>query len=106
MSTYLFEKPLIRGTMLKRKSQFTASVDINGEELIAHLPTTNRIGDVENKNLPCLLSCHDDPEQRITKEQETASATEQQTKTAATTTERSTETTTLGEHDTPYIPIP
>ena len=60
MSTYVFEKPLIRGTMLKRKSQFTALVDIAGEELIAHIPTTNRIGDVENKNLPCLLSYHDD----------------------------------------------
>ena len=51
---YLFEKPLIRGTLLKRKSQFTALIDIDGEELIAHIPTTNRIGDVENKNLPCL----------------------------------------------------
>lgn len=50
---YLFEKPLIRGTLLKRKSQFTALIDIDGEELIAHIPTTNRIGDVENKNLPC-----------------------------------------------------
>ena len=47
--------------MLKRKSQFTALVDIDGEELTAHIPTTNRIGDVENKNLPCLLSYHDDP---------------------------------------------
>jgi sugar fermentation stimulation protein A len=47
---YLFEKPLIRGTLLKRKSQFTALIDIDGEELIAHIPTTNRIGDVENKN--------------------------------------------------------
>ena len=45
---YLFEKPLIRGTLLKRKSQFTALIDIDGEELIAHIPTTNRIGDVEN----------------------------------------------------------
>ena len=60
-----------------------------------------------------------------TKEPETTSATEQPTTTAATTTERSTETasatekqtttattertketTMLGEHDTPYIPIP
>ena len=65
MSTYLFEKPLIRGTMLKRKSQFTALVDIGGEELIAHIPTTNRIGDVENKNLPCLLSYHDDPKRKL-----------------------------------------
>ena len=65
MSTYVFEKPLIRGTMLKRKSQFTALVDIAGEELIAHIPTTNRIGDVENKNLPCLLSYHDDPKRKL-----------------------------------------
>ena len=65
MSTYEFEKPLIRGTMLKRKSQFTALVDIDGEELIAHIPTTNRIGDVENKNLPCLLSYHDDTKRKL-----------------------------------------
>lgn len=58
---YLFEKTLIRGTLLKIKSQFTALVDIDEEELIAHIPTTNRIGDVENKDLPCLLSYHDDP---------------------------------------------
>lgn len=65
MSAYLFEKPLIRGTMLKRKSQFTALVDIDGEELVAHIPTTNRIGDVENKNLPCLLSYHDNPKRKL-----------------------------------------
>ena len=28
MRTYLFEEPLIRGTMLKRISQFTALVDM------------------------------------------------------------------------------
>ena len=65
MSTYLFEKPLIRGTLLKRRSQFTVLVDIDGVELTAHIPTTNRIGDVENKNLPCLLSYHDDPKRKL-----------------------------------------
>lgn len=65
MSAYVFENPLIRGTMLKRKSQFTALVDIGGEELTVHIPTTNRIGDVENKNLPCLLSFHDDPKRKL-----------------------------------------
>ena len=62
---YVFDMPLIRGTMLKRKSQFTAVVDLNGEEIIAHIPTTNRIGDVENKNLPCLLSYHPDPKRKL-----------------------------------------
>lgn len=62
---YKFEEPLICGTMIKRKSQFTALVNLNGEELTAHIPTTNRIGDVENKNLPCLLSYHDDPKRKL-----------------------------------------
>ncbi len=62
---YKFDEPLIRGTMLKRKSQFTAVVEIDGEEMIAHIPTTNRIGDVENKNLPCLLSYHPDPKRKL-----------------------------------------
>lgn len=62
---YRFDEPLIRVTMLKRKSQFTAVVEVNGEELIAHIPTTNRIGDVENKNLPCLLSYHPDPKRKL-----------------------------------------
>ena len=62
---YRFESPLIKGTMLKRKSQFTAAVLIDGEEVTAHIPTTNRIGDVENKDLPCLLSYHDDPKRKL-----------------------------------------
>lgn len=65
MSIYLFDSPLIKGTMLKRNSQFTALVEINGEEIVAHIPTTNRIGDVENKNLPCLLSFHDDEKRKL-----------------------------------------
>ena len=40
---YQFKEPLIKGKLLKRKSQFTALVDIDGEELIVHIPTTNRI---------------------------------------------------------------
>ena len=65
MTAYLFEPPLIRGTMLKRNSQFTAAVEVDGEQFVAHIPTTNRIGDVENKNLPCLLSFHDDPKRKL-----------------------------------------
>jgi len=65
MSAYRIETPLFRGTMLKRKSQFTALVIVDGEEIVAHIPTTNRIGDVENKDLPCLLSFHDDPKRKL-----------------------------------------
>ena len=62
---FIFKSPLIRGTMLRRKSQFTAAVMVDGQEITAHIPTTNRIGDVENKDLPCLLSYHDDPKRKL-----------------------------------------
>ncbi|MBQ8995049.1 MAG: DNA/RNA nuclease SfsA [Oscillospiraceae bacterium] len=62
---YKFDSSLIRGTMLKRKSQFTALAEIDEVEQIVHIPTTNRIGDVENKELPILLSYHDDPKRKL-----------------------------------------
>ena len=57
---YKFEKPLVKGLMVKRNSQFTATVTVKGETLIAHVTTTNRIGDIVIKNIPCLLSYHSD----------------------------------------------
>ena len=62
---YAFDPPLTPATMLKRKSQFTAAVLLDGEEITAHIPTTNRIGDVENKGLPCLLSYHPEPSRKL-----------------------------------------
>ena len=55
---FKFDKPLIKGIMVKRHSQFTATVIVNGETLTAHVTTTNRIGDVNIKDIPCLLSYH------------------------------------------------
>ena len=65
MNAYHFDIPLTRGTMVKRNSQFTATVKVDGEQFAAHIPTTNRIGDVENKALPCLLSFYDDPKRML-----------------------------------------
>lgn len=62
---FRFESPLLKATPKKRQSRFTALVEFEGEEIIAHLPTTNRIGDIENKNLPCLLSYHPDPKRKL-----------------------------------------
>lgn len=41
---YIFENELIEGIIVKRKSQFTMIVNINGEEVACHCPTTGRIG--------------------------------------------------------------
>ena len=57
---YKFDKPLLKGVMVKRNSQFTAEVKLNGETFTAHVTTTNRIGDVVINKIPCLLSYHFD----------------------------------------------
>ena len=48
---YKFKEPLIEATLIKRNSQFTATVDLNGEEITVHVPNTGRIGDVDLKNV-------------------------------------------------------
>lgn len=61
---YIFENELIEGIIVKRKSQFTMTVNINGEEIACHCPTTGRIGNIETKNIACLLSKSKDPKRR------------------------------------------
>lgn len=61
---YIFENELIEGIIVKRKSQFTMVVIINGEEVVCHCPTTGRIGNIETKNIACLLSKSKDPKRK------------------------------------------
>lgn len=61
---YTFENELIEGIIVKRKSQFTMIVNIDGEEVSCHCPTTGRIGDLEIKNIACLLSKSKDPKRK------------------------------------------
>ena len=62
---YKFNEPLIKATLIKRNSQFTATVELNGEEITVHVPNTGRIGDVNLKNIPCLLSYHNDKNRKL-----------------------------------------
>lgn len=61
---YIFEQLLIEGTIVKRKSQFTMVVNIDGTEYNCHCPTTGRIGDLEVKGLACLVSKSSDPKRK------------------------------------------
>lgn len=38
-----FDKSLIEGIIISRKSQFTMIVEVEGEEIICHCPTTGRM---------------------------------------------------------------
>lgn len=62
---YYFSEPLIEAIIIKRKSQFSFLVNLNENEIVAHCPTTGRIGDIEMKNIACLLSYSDDPKRKM-----------------------------------------
>ena len=51
-----FAEPLREGVVVRRKSQFTMAVNLGGEELAFHCPTTGRIGNLDVSGRPCLVS--------------------------------------------------
>lgn len=59
-----FAEPLTEGVVLERSSMYTMLVDIAGEQLRCHCPTTGRIGTVEIGGRPCLLSRSADPKRK------------------------------------------
>lgn len=62
---YQFGTPLTEAKIIKRLSQFTMLIDLNGEQTIAHCPTTGRIGDIDTKNIACLISHSNDIKRKI-----------------------------------------
>ena len=44
---YFFKQPLQEAVIIKRNSQFTIDVMLNGKEIRCHCPTTTRIGDID-----------------------------------------------------------
>jgi DNA-binding protein, stimulates sugar fermentation len=64
MDDIVFREPHVIGILRKRKSQFTMIVDVNGEDISCHCPTTGRIGNIDISGRPCLLSKSDNPERK------------------------------------------
>jgi sugar fermentation stimulation protein A len=52
----IFNEELIRGLIKVRPNRFIMLVEINGKIEKCHCPSTGRIGDIDFKNIPCLLS--------------------------------------------------
>ena len=61
MEKYLFEEELISGLIKSRPNRFIMLVEINGTTEKCHCPATGKIGNIEFKNIPCLLSKSDNP---------------------------------------------
>ena len=62
---YKFDKELEEAILVKRNSRFTMDIEIDGKIEKAHCPTTNRIGNIETKNIACLVSTSDDPKRKL-----------------------------------------
>ena len=65
MIAYKFKKPLREAILLKRNSQFTMDVLLDGQTVRCHCPITGRIGNVDMKNISCLVSKSDDPKRKL-----------------------------------------
>lgn len=56
MEKYLFDEELIQGLIKSRPNRFIMLVEIDGKIEKCHCPSTGRIGNLELKDIPCLLS--------------------------------------------------
>jgi sugar fermentation stimulation protein A len=56
MAKYLFKKPLLGGLIKSRPNRFIFNVEINGEIVKCHCPSTGQIASIRFENIPCLLS--------------------------------------------------
>jgi len=53
---YLFDEQLIQGLIKSRPNRFIMLVEVNNKIEKCHCPSTGRIGNIEFKDIPCLLS--------------------------------------------------
>ena len=56
-----FPEPLLEGVIIERKMQFLILVNLNGETVPCHCPTSWSIGNLNLAGRPCLLSRSRDP---------------------------------------------
>jgi len=61
---YIFEKPLIEGIITSRPNRFIMFVKIKNKIHKCHCPSTGKIGNIEFKNIPCLLSESNNPSRK------------------------------------------
>ena len=62
---YKFSEKLKEAIVIKRNSQFTMDIEIAGKIEKAHCPTTNKVGDLELKNVAYLVSKSEDPKRKL-----------------------------------------
>lgn len=61
---YKFDEKLTEAIIIRRNSQFTVECELNGKTEKVHCPTTGRIGNIDLKNIACLLSKSNNPNRK------------------------------------------
>lgn len=79
-SIYTFPSPFLEATILSRTSQFIINVNINGDAVRCHCPTTGKIGNIDLAGRPCLLSKSDNPARKTMYTVEAISLDREETK--------------------------
>lgn len=62
---YKFKQELQEGILVRRSNRFTMEVLIDDEIIKCHCPTTGRIGNIELKNIACLISHSDNTQRKL-----------------------------------------
>jgi sugar fermentation stimulation protein A len=60
----IYKEKIIRGRFIKRPNRFIAHVDINGEEVIVHVPNTGRCKEILIEGCTILLKKSDNPNRK------------------------------------------
>ena len=64
MKKYIFPEKLTKGLIKSRPNRFIMLVKIKGKLEKCHCPSTGRIGNIEFKNIPCLVSRSENPRRK------------------------------------------
>ena len=64
LSVLTFQTPLVEGLILRRKNRFIMEVEVEGIAFVCHCPSTEGIGGIVCKNIPCLLSKSANPNRK------------------------------------------
>ncbi len=64
MEKYKFKEKLTEGIIESRPNRFIMMVTLNEKIFKCHCPSTGRIGNIEFKNIPCLVSKSENPERK------------------------------------------
>lgn len=60
-----YPKKLHQGIFLKRYKRFFADVDLQGQQVVAHVPNTGSLKSVNNPGQACMISESDNPERKL-----------------------------------------